>query len=664
MILRTILLFSAGLLFLFSSCTTEHSQIVLAKYGDYDIKMNEFEKAYVKNVGNYEKAKSDSLNKMKNFLDLYLNFKMKLRDALVRNFDDDPALLAELTDYKEKVGVTYLLEKKLIEPSLRNMYDRRKWEYRASHIMIRTEPGKEESGRTLATAILDSIKNGANFEEMAKRHSQDQFSAPSGGDLFYITGGLLPIEFEDAVYATEKGKIYPELVQTRYGFHIIKVTEIKERIPSIKASHILIDFNNENGTPDTIAAKAKADSLLARIRNGEDFATLAIENSEDPGSKPNGGDLGFVERRMMVKEFDEAAFNLEIGEVSDVVKTNFGFHIIKVTDKKPYPSFEEDRENLKKMFERQSYQLKRGELVDSLHNKFNLKINEETVNFIISNSDSIKLDAEHPKLSEFKDKPLFTYANKTVTTGEFFEKVADKKEFYKKLINENILNGAIKAVSEDYLLKEEAFNLEKTDAEFAELMEDYRNGIFIFKLQEEEVWNKIELDSTKLYDYYLKTKDNYKWNDRVSFVEIFSAKDSLINIYYDQLKTGANFEELASSFTERLAMKEKGGVYPLNEIKKSDDIKTSNLYDEASKLKNPGDYSVPFKVSGGWAIVKLIEKDSARLKTFEEARAEVAGSFQESESKRLENEYLDKLKMRYEPEINYSELEQAFPEEK
>jgi len=442
------------------------------------------------------------------------------------------------------------------------------------------------------------------------------------------------------------------------------VTEIKERIPSIKASHILIDFNNENGTPDTIAAKTKADSLLARIRNGEDFATLAIENSEDPGSKPNGGDLGFVERRMMVKEFDEAAFNLEIGEVSDVVKTNFGFHIIKVTDKKPYPSFEEDRENLKKMFERQSYQLKRGELVDSLHNKFNLKINEETVNFIISNSDSIKLDAEHPKLSEFKDKPLFTYANKTVTTGEFFEKVADKKEFYKKLINENILNGAIKAVSEDYLLKEEAFNLEKTDAEFAELMEDYRNGIFIFKLQEEEVWNKIELDSTKLYDYYLKTKDNYKWNDRVSFVEIFSAKDSLINIYYDQLKTGANFEELASSFTERLAMKEKGGVYPLNEIKKSDDIKTSNLYDEASKLKNPGDYSVPFKVSGGWAIVKLIEKDSARLKTFEEARAEVAGSFQESESKRLENEYLDKLKMRYEPEINYSELEQAFPEEK
>ncbi len=664
MILRTILLFSAGLLLLLSSCTPEHSQIVLAKYGDYDIKMDEFEKAYVKNVGNYEKAKSDSLSRMKNFLELYLNFKMKLRDALVRDFDKDPALLAELTDYKEKVGVTYLLEKKLVEPSLRNLYDRRKWDYRASHIMIRTEPGKEEQGRLLAAAILDSIKNGANYEDMAKRHSQDQFSAPSGGDLFYITGGLLPIEFEDAVYATETGKIYPELVQTRYGFHIIKVTEKKERTPSIKASHILIDFMDENGTMDTLAAKSKADSLLVRIHNGEDFAALAIENSEDPGSKPNGGDLGFFERRMMVKEFDEVAFNLGIGEVSDVVKTNFGFHIIKVTDKKPYPSFDEDRENLKKLFERQSYQIKRGELIDSLRGKFNYKINEETVNFIISNSDSVKLDAEHPKLSEFKDKTLFNYANKTVTTGEFFEKVADKKEFYKKLINVSIIDGTIKAVSEDYLLNEEALNLEKTDEEFAGLMEDYRNGIFIFKLQEEEVWNKIELDSTKLYDYYLKNQDNYKWNDRVSFVEIFSANDSLINIYYDQLKKGANFEELASSFTERLAMKEKGGVYPLNEIKKSDDIKTSNLYEEASKLKNPGDYSVPLKVTGGYSILMLIEKDSARPKTFEEARAEVAGSFQESESKRFENEYLEKLKKRYVPEINYSKLEQAFMEQK
>src|SRR5690606_27909103 len=94
------------------------------------------------------------------------------------------------------------------------------------------------------------------------------------------------------------------------------------------------------------------------------------------------------------------------------------------------------------------------------------------------------------------------------------------------------------------------------------------------------------------------------------------------------------------------------------------DVKTSVLYEEANKLEKPGDFSEPIKVSGGYSIVKLIEKDPARVKTFEEARAEVAGAFQESESKRLENEYLERLKKRYEPSVYYSELEKAFVEEK
>ncbi len=657
MIRRVIYLFITGFAVLLSSCTSEHSNIVLAKYGDYNITMTEFEKAYAKNVGNYEKAKEDSLNKKKNFLDLYLNFKMKLRDALVRNYDSDSLLLAEHTDYKEKVGVTYLLEKKLVEPSVKELYERRKWEYRASHIMLRTGQGNDEEARKLAESIFDSIKAGASFEEMAMKHSQDQFSAPMGGDLFYITAGLLPIEFEDAVYKTEQGQINPEVLQTKFGYHIIKVTEKQERIPAIQASHILIDFKNEAGELDTVAAKEEVDSILALVRGGEDFSKLASEFSEDPGSQVKGGDLGFFERRMMVKEFDEAAFNLDTNQVSDVVKTNFGFHIIKLTGKRPYPSYEEDRDNLKKMFERQSYQIKREEFINNIGTKYNYQVNEETVNYILANSDSVKLDSEHPKLQEFKDKTLFTYANKSVTAAEFFEKLVDKKDYHKKIITEDMLRGAVKAVREDYLLKEEALSLEKTDSQFADLMDDYRNGIFIFKLQEEEVWNKIAIDSAKLNQYYLTTKENYKFPDRVSFVEIFSAKDSVINSYYAQLQAGISFDSLVSH-TERPAMKDKGGVYPLDAVKKSP------LYEEANKLEKPGDYSKPIKVTGGFAIIKLIEKDPARLKTFEEARAEVAGAFQESESKRLENDYLERLNKRYEPVVYYSELEKAFVEKK
>ena len=129
MLFRSAILFSLVVLtFILPSCSPQHADLIVARYGDFDIKMNEFENAYVKNAGSVDVAKQDSLNKLKNFLDLYVNFKMKLRDAKVRGYDQDPALSQELTDYKKKVGVTYLLEKNIVEPGLKDLYERRKWE--------------------------------------------------------------------------------------------------------------------------------------------------------------------------------------------------------------------------------------------------------------------------------------------------------------------------------------------------------------------------------------------------------------------------------------------------------------------------------------------------------------------------------------------------------
>lgn len=653
MILRAIYLFMAGLLLILSSCTTEHSKIVLAEYGDYSITMSEFEKAYAKNTGGYENAKNDSLSKMKNFLNLYLNFKMKLRDALVRSYDKDPALVAELNDYKEKVGVTYLLEKKLVEPSLKELYERRKWEYRASHIMLRTGQGTDEDQRKLAYAIFDSIKTGASFEEMAMKHSQDQFSAPMGGDLFYLTAGLLPIEFEDAVYKTEPGQIYTDVLQTKFGYHIIKVTEKRERVPSVQASHILIDYKNEAGELDTLAAKAKVDSILAAARGGEDFSSLALQFSEDPGSKEKGGDLGFFERRMMVQEFDETAFNLEVGQVSDVVRTNFGLHVIKVTEKEAYPTFEADRENLKNLLKRSRYNDLYAELIENYKKEFNYSVNENSLQQMVGYNDSTVIGGEMNGLSEIGGNTVFSFTNHTETVNDFYSKIKSDTEFSGKKFTSDVLNKGVKKISEQLLIEEKALSLEKTDAQFADLMKDYQNGIFIFKLQEEEVWNKVSVDSVKLYDFYQKNMQKYSWPDRVAYTEIYSKKDSVIKSYYSLLKSGENFDVLAAN-TERSQVKDKAGKYDLQAVGSTEFSKIVN------NLSNIGDYTEPVPNPGGFSILRLDLKDPARLKTFEEAKPEVSGAYQEYESKRLENEYIDSLKKKYSPVIYYDELRNAF----
>ena len=142
-------------------------------------------------------------------------------------------------------------------------------------------------------------------------------------------------------------KIYGEVVKTRFGYHLIKVTVKQHRYPKIKASHILIGFHNADGQIDTMAAKNRADSVYAQLTAGASFEEMVVLYSDDPGSKEKGGDLGFFERRMMVKEFDEVAFTMEVGQISEPVKTNFGYHIILLTDKMDTQPYDSEYENLK-----------------------------------------------------------------------------------------------------------------------------------------------------------------------------------------------------------------------------------------------------------------------------------------------------------------------------
>ena len=637
---------------------TNISAQVVAEFGSYEINLDEFEHAYAKNVGGWENAMKQEMTDYKSFLDLYVKFRMKLRDAQVRAYDQDTDLMNELKDYQRQVGVSYLIEKKINEPGIRQLYDRRKEEFRVSHIMIRPDSLGDEAARKKAQGILDSIKNGHIFENMAIIHSDDKFSGINGGDIYYITAGLLPYEFEDPMYTLKAGEIYPEVVKTRFGYHLIKVTERQHRFPKIQASHILIGYHNAEGNIDSAAAKIKADSVLAALNAGASFEELVAKYSDDPGSKEKGGDLGYFERRMMVKEFDEAAFKLEVGQISRLIQTNFGYHIIKLTDKMDTQPFADEYENLKNMFNKQRFPHEREVLIESLKKKYDFKIDEVVLNQFVENSDSLRFGMVHPKFDEISASVLFSYAKKPMTVGSFLEAANRNPKITAKPMDDPAeVTNAINILAEDLLLEEEAMNLDKTEPEFAQLMNDYRDGIFIFKIQEEEVWNKVKIDSADVYNYWDSNKEKYSWPDRISFSEIYSTKDSLIQKYYGMLKDGASFDSLATLYTERTAKRKDNGRYDLQAVDFSD------FYKEANKINNVGAYTEPVVFAGGYSIFKLNERQAARIKTFEEAKAEVSGEYQEMISKKLENDYLTSLENRYKPKIYYDKLEDAFKQD-
>jgi len=660
MIIRHFLLLLAVFLFISVTNIPVKSQTIVGEFGKYKITLKEFEYAYAKNVGGWEAAQEDSLSQFKDFMDLYMNFRMKLRNAEVRSFDTDPALQKELEDYQRQVGKSYIIEKYILQPGVEKLYENRKEELRVSHIMIRPGEEGDEAALEKANAISDSIKNGASFEEMAENYSEDQFSGPKGGDIFFITAGLLPYEFEDAMYTLQEGEFYPEPVKTNYGYHLIKITERQPRTPKIKASHILISYFDAKGEVDSAAAKLTADSVLAKLNQGESFESLVEQYSDDTGTKVKGGDLGFFERRQMVQEFDETAFNMSVGEISGLVQTNFGYHIIKLTDKQQYPDFESEKDELNKLYRKQRYQADYDGYINSLKIKYNYVLDESTVDIIVENCDSSMFGIAYPHPDAIAGKTLFTYAGKTVSAKEFINETKNYSDFINKpmFIKINVMKAANK-LAEDKLIEQQAMNLQKDDPNFASLMDEYRNGVYIFKLQEDEVWNKLDIDSVKIYSYWEEHKEEFTLPDRVAFGEIYSMKDSLIQEYYKRLKAGTDFDSLAVLYTERPGKKNDKGRYQLQ------DVDFSDLSSKANTIEAPGDYTEPFPISGGYSIIKLYKREPARIKTFDEARAEVSGIVQEVESKRLENEFLDRLNNIYKPVIYYDELNKAFkPTEK
>jgi len=324
-------------------------------------------------------------------------------------------------------------------------------------------------------------------------------------------------------------------------------------------------------------------------------------------------------------------------------------------DTQPY---ETEYENLKTMFSKQRYQHEREVLIDGLKKKYDFNIDEDVLNMFVEKSDSLRFGMVHPKYDEISGSVLFSHAKKPTTIGAFLEAANSNSKITAKPMDDAVeVTNAINILAEDMLLEEEAMNLDKTDPEFAQLMQDYRDGIFIFKIQEEEVWNKVKIDSADVYEHWNSNKEKFSWPDRISFSEIYSTKDSLIQKYYSMLNEGASFDSLAALYTERSAKKRDSGHYELQSVDYSE------FYKEANKISNVGSYTEPVVFSGGYSIFKLNERQPARIKTFEEAKAEVSGEYQEMLSKKLENDYLTSLDKRYKPKMNYDNLQNAFKQE-
>ena len=545
-----------------TGCSPKEQEVV-ATVGPDKITLQEYENLYLKGNTNRDSARTSSMLERERFLDLMVNYKLKLLDAQRMKLDQRPEIINEVEQYKGGLAASFVTERELTGPGVRRLYDRRAEEIRASHILLTLRPdaSPEDSAKTYKKAyeIIHALKTGADFKTLALENSQDPSVKQNEGDIYYFTAGQMVPAFEDAAYGLKVGEMTSTPVRTQYGLHIIKVTDRKPAPGEIRASHIMIRFSTPKPTPeDTAAAYAKIKAIQDSLKLGMDFAALAQRNSQDPGSAPRGGDLGWFARRRWVQPFDEAVFQLKTGEVSGIIRTPYGYHLAKVTEIKPRKTFEESKAELQQVYQEYSFPKEYRALMDRLDKQYHVHLNEATMASLIAAADSNKTvrdsGATAGVSSAVLQSNLLNVGPIALTADSVLATMRARQDLATTTFRTQPFSAAANKISEQFVWLLAADSLERRHPEFASILKDYKEGVLLYQVEQDNVWNKVAGSDSALHAYFDAHRDKFTYPDRVNISEIRFPTEAIARAMAAELKQGKTLEQLAAEDSIRMAI--------------------------------------------------------------------------------------------------------------
>lgn len=502
--LRTLI--SVILLCSFGFLNAETPDPVLMTVNGKPILKSEFEYVYNKNNANNSIDKK-TLNE---YVDLFINFRLKVEEALAQGMDTTASFRSELAGYRTQLAHPYLVDSAADESILHEAYERMKEDIEVSHILIRVNQNASPKDTLLAwnkaQMALQRLQQ-EDFAQVAKEVSEDESVEQNNGYIGWITVFRTIYPFETMAYNTPAGKL-SQPVRTMFGYHILKVHQRRKSMGEVLTAHIM-KFTSEN----PLEAKKQIDSLYQRVLAGDDFAALAEKYSDDKASAVDGGKLPWFGSGRMIPEYESAAFAIHnVGEFSQPIESRYGWHIIKLLDKKDLASYADLRPEL----ERRTKRDERGEkgkqaFVAKLYADYNVVMHKEHLKDYYGLLAGRHLEdsaflAEAAKLN----KELFSFAGQTRTQSDFTTYLATYSET-DKLSIEDIIADKFKKYVDGELLAYEDSQLEKKYADFRLLMKEYHDGILLFEVSNKEVWERASKDTAGLQKYFASNNKKYKW---------------------------------------------------------------------------------------------------------------------------------------------------------
>lgn len=508
-IFRSLLVMS---LIITGSLSAKGKDPVLMYINDQPVLKSEFEYIYNKNNSNNTLDKKS----LEEYVDLFINFKLKVEEAKAQGLDTTQSFIRELSGYRTQLTKPYMTDQKVEEAVLMEAFNRLKEDVEVSHILVRVDPNATPEDTLKAwNKIIEIQKRVAteDFNQVAKEVSEDESARENSGYIGWITGFRTVYPFENAAYATPVGTL-SKPVRTPFGYHILKVQDRRESKGEILVSHIML-FTSEGEDNKNLIAAERIDSMYNALKAGADFAEMATTYSEDRGSANKAGELPWFGIGRMVQEFEKAAFALkEIGDFSAPVQSAYGWHIIKLLDRKALPGFESRKAEIERQVKRdERSRMPQQAFVEKLKKEYKFKMpgkkNVEVYYKLLENrslADSA-FQAEAAQLN----KPMFRFAKVKLTQSDF-SAYLKQNAHSSKVSPKDIIDEKINAYVEKELLAYENSQLEKKYSDFRLLMQEYHDGILLFEVSNNEVWEKASRDTEGLASFFARNKEKYSWD--------------------------------------------------------------------------------------------------------------------------------------------------------
>jgi len=476
---------------------------------------------------------------LSDYVALFKNLKLKVAEAEAQGMDTTLLFLSELSGYRSSEAKPYLEALPTDDDLIEMKFNRIKQQNEISHIQISfPESIRNNSFKILpsdtietylrAIQIRNRLLKGENFEIVAAEVSEDANIAKSErpGYLGWFAGLMLNPIFEDVVFTTPVNQVTPP-IRTNAGYHIVKVHAKKEVSDQINAAHILILCPQNADEEQVDEAKKKMDGIYNEIKNGADFSALAKENSQDPGSAPKGGELGWFGYGAMVREFQDAAFDLkEIGDVSKPFRTQFGFHIVKLLERKPL-AIEDKRKDIESTMNSGGYYLQIHQTgIDKKKKEYGFLKNDEGYQMLISKANTVyPTDSAFFAYFETQNIPLFTIGDTNFSSVDFINYLRKNSRSPFTLSTELLIDRLL-WFEYACLLDAEDKSLESKYPEFKNQIQEYRDGSLMFEISNKDVWGRASEDTEGLTAFFNRNKKNYTWSEPHYRGYIVLAKDT------------------------------------------------------------------------------------------------------------------------------------------